>query len=67
MHMFDDPDMLRRVNSATQDAADAFLSSMQAFSQVVSGRTFDAQGLSQGMPFLWKALDPNVAPYSITS
>ena len=30
-------------------------------------RTFDQSGLSQGMPFVWQALDPNVATYSITS
>jgi hypothetical protein len=67
MHMFDDNDMLARMNGATQAAATTFYSSMQAFSQQVAARTFDENGLSQGMPFVWQALDPNVAPYSITS
>lgn len=67
MHMFDDPSMLSRMNSATQSAATTFLSSMRAFSGQVAARNFDQNGLSQGMPFVWKALDPNVAPFSITT
>ncbi|ETI19845.1 hypothetical protein G647_08859 [Cladophialophora carrionii CBS 160.54] len=67
MHMFDDSAMLGRMNTATQAAAATFYSSMQAFSQQVAARKFDQNGLSQGMPFVWQALDPNVAPYSITS
>ena len=66
MHMFDDPAMLSRMNPTTQGAAATFLASMQSFSQTVAARAFDADGLSQGMPFLWRALDPNVAPYSVT-
>ncbi|EXJ61913.1 hypothetical protein A1O7_02344 [Cladophialophora yegresii CBS 114405] len=67
MHMFDDSAMLNRMNAATRTAAATFYSSMQAFSQQVAARKFDQDGLSQGMPFVWQALDPNVAPYSITS
>lgn len=67
MHMFDDSAMLGRMNAATQAAAATFFSSMQAFSKQVAARVFDQNGLSQGMPFLWQALDPNVAPYSITA
>jgi arachidonate 15-lipoxygenase (second type) / 8-lipoxygenase (S-type) len=67
LHMFDDPAMLSRTNSATRAAAATFQSSMTAFSNQVASRHFDQNGLSQGMPFLWQALDPNVAPYSITA
>lgn len=66
IHMFDDPVLLARLNPATQQAAATFMQTMQEFSAVVSTRSFDADGLAQGMPFLWQALDPNVAPYSIT-
>lgn len=66
-HMFDDPSMLGRMNRATQEAAATFHRAMQSFSRQVAARTFDQNGLSQGMPFVWQALDPNVAPYSITS
>jgi hypothetical protein len=66
LHMFDDPELLSRMNAQTRHAAAKFKSSMTAFSAQVSARGFDAHGLSQGMPFVWKALDPNVQPYSIT-
>lgn len=66
VHMFDDPDMLARMNPATEAAAAEFKGAMEAFSDTVAARGFDAQGLSQGMPFVWQALDPRVAPYSIT-
>ena len=67
MHMFEDQSMLNRMNNQTQAAAATFYNSMNAFSQQVAARRFDANGLSQGMPFVWQALDPNVAPFSITS
>jgi hypothetical protein len=67
LHMFDDPALLSRTNAKTTRAARMFKRKMTAFSAQVSARGFDAQGLSQGMPFVWKALDPNVQPYSITT
>lgn len=65
-HMFDDPGMLGRMNAATEGAAAVFKASMEAFSDVVAARGFDSQGLCQGMPFVWQALDPRVAPFSVT-
>lgn len=64
--MFDDADMLALMNQATNAAAAIFQATMEAFSGIVSARTFDSNGLSQGMPFLWQGLDPNVAPFSVT-
>ncbi|GAB1727536.1 hypothetical protein NU195Hw_g549t1 [Hortaea werneckii] len=66
-NMFADANMLARMNEQTRDAATEFRSAMQAQSAKVSGRTFDADGLSQGMPFIWRALDPERAPYSLTT
>lgn len=66
LHMFEDPGMLARMNPATERAAGVFKAAMEAFSDSVAARGFDARGLSQGMPFVWQALDPRVAPYSIT-
>ncbi|KAJ4387874.1 hypothetical protein N0V93_008477 [Gnomoniopsis smithogilvyi] len=66
VHMFDDADMLALMNEATNTAAALFQTTMEVFSDVVSARTFDSNGLSQGMPFLWQGLDPNVAPFSVT-
>ncbi|KAJ4390851.1 hypothetical protein N0V93_004450 [Gnomoniopsis smithogilvyi] len=67
LHMFDDPVLLAGLNADTAAAAVTFQTSMQRFSEEVGARGFDDQGLSQGMPFVWQTLDPNVAPYSITT
>ncbi|KAK0643291.1 lipoxygenase [Cercophora newfieldiana] len=67
LHMFNDQSMLAKMNPATRAANQQFMSEMKEFSQKVSSRTFDAKGLSQGMPFVWRALDPNVAPFSIAT
>lgn len=64
--MFDEPAILNRMNVNTRNAAATFMNSMNSFSSKVKARTFDSKGLSQGMPFVWKALDPNVAPYGVT-
>ena len=66
LHMFDSQKILQRTNPQTRAAAARFKREMRGFSNVVGGREFDDEGLSQGMPFLWKALDPDVQPYSIT-
>lgn len=66
VNIFNDEPMLALMNSATRSANTKFMSTMLARSAVVKSRTFDSQGLSQGMPFVWKALDPNVAPFSLT-
>lgn len=64
--MFNNVTFLAGTNAQTRAAAETFKSTMQTFSEQVQARTFDEDGLSQGMPFLWQALDPNVAPYSLT-
>ncbi|KAF3907200.1 Lipoxygenase-4 [Orbilia brochopaga] len=66
VHMFDDAATLGRLNKPTKDANDKFMAAMRAQSTVVKARTFGADGLSQGMPFVWQALDPDVAPWSLT-
>lgn len=66
IHMFDDQTMLNRMNDQTRTAAANFMKDMQTFSSTVSSRKFDARGLSQGMPFVWKGLDPNIIPWSLS-
>jgi arachidonate 15-lipoxygenase (second type)/8-lipoxygenase (S-type) len=56
LHMFDDDHFLARTNKETIVAAATFKDSMQKFSAAVGTRTFDANGLCQGMPFVWQAL-----------
>ena len=65
MNMFNDQVMLARMNPQTQSAAAIFKSTMQALGSEVSARKFDSQGLCQGMPFVWQALVPNVAPFPV--
>lgn len=66
-HMFDlDADVRARLSEDTGRAADAFAEAMGAFAGVVGARGFDADGLCQGMPFVWNALDPDRASYWIT-
>ncbi|KAK6537329.1 hypothetical protein TWF694_011519 [Orbilia ellipsospora] len=65
-NMFNDPVMLGRMNSATRAANTQFMSEMNAQSAAVSSRQFDANGLCQGMPFIWRTLDPNVIPFTLT-
>lgn len=66
IHMFNEPRMLSQMNPQTQEANAVFMKAMRDFSAQMEARTFDADGLSQGMPFVWNALDPNAAPYSLT-
>ncbi|KAK6497132.1 hypothetical protein TWF506_004607 [Arthrobotrys conoides] len=65
VHMFDDPLMLARMKPAVRTANNVFKATMEARSFIVKGRHL-INGLSQGMPFVWKTLDPDVAPWSLT-
>lgn len=67
LHMLDDEGLLGLLRPGVRGAAARFKGAMQAFSDEVGARAFDARGLSQGMPFLWQALDPKVMPYSIAT
>jgi arachidonate 15-lipoxygenase (second type)/8-lipoxygenase (S-type) len=65
-YQFADNAMLKRMNLNTRNAAAAFKKTMDAFSTTIKAREFGCEGLSQGMPFLWQGLDPNVAPFGVT-
>lgn len=67
IHMFDDTPVLALMNQQTREANTRFMQQMKAQSEVVASRKFDSDGLSQGMPFVWQALDPNVVPWSVTT
>ena len=66
VHMFDDEAMLSRMNQATRDANVVFMAALKTRSREIRSRQFDANGLSQGMPFVWKALDPETIPWSLS-
>ena len=61
--MFSSNDLLKRNPAAVREAAAIFYAEMIAFSRQVCMRHFDSRGLSQGMPILWKTLDPAQIPF----
>jgi hypothetical protein len=65
VHMFDSEDLLERSNPIAREANEVFKATMLARSELVSQRGFGPDGLSQGMPFVWKALDPDVIPWNM--
>ncbi|ATZ47343.1 hypothetical protein BCIN_02g06330 [Botrytis cinerea B05.10] len=65
-HMFNSRELLGRGCIEVRRAEVEFREAMQNFSEVVGGRTFDIDGLSQGMPFVWKGLDPGQIPYFLS-
>lgn len=64
--MFDSPKFLNGTNDQTRAAASKFKDDMRKFSTKIRGLTFDGNGLSQGAPFVWQALDPLEAPFSLS-
>ncbi|KAI9643344.1 hypothetical protein NHQ30_007963 [Ciborinia camelliae] len=65
-HMFNSKGLLERGCADIRQAEMKFREAMQNFSEVVGGRKFDMDGLSQGMPFVWKGLDPGQIPYFLS-
>jgi len=65
-NMFNEAELLGGLNRETVFAAGEFKNEMLEFSKVVKERTFDEKGLSQGMPFVWKVLDPELDPFSVS-
>lgn len=64
-HFFSNATMLAGMNADVGTAAALFKSTMDEFSDSVMARSFDAEGLSQGMPFIWNTLDPRKAPFQL--
>ena len=62
-YAFSDATFLSVFNTQVAAAAATFLAAMQSFSAQVRARVFDGSGLSQGMPFVWKGLDPCTIPF----
>ena len=63
VNMFSGIEFMSRTSLAVQNAAGVFMRRMLEISDEIRGRTFDADGLSQGMPFIWRSLDPRKIPY----
>lgn len=63
LSMFSSPGFLGRANNDTQLAAAQFQATLAKLSADNHAKTFDGDGLSQGMPFIWRSLDPVRASY----
>lgn len=61
--MFESPQFLGDIRGVLVKAAQKFKNQMMALSAVIEARTFDEEGLSDGMPFVWQALDPKRIPF----
>lgn len=62
-YMFFGSEFLAHTNSAIKKAETKFRSSMMRISEEIRSRKFDENGLSQGMPFIWRSIDPRKIPY----
>lgn len=62
--IFADSTFLVSATVAVKDAATVLGISLVTINDEISGGTFDEEGLTQGMPFLWRNLDPMRIPFS---
>jgi hypothetical protein len=65
-YMFSSAELLDRGCEAVRQAAGRFHRAMEGFSKEIQARRFGADGLSQGMPFLWRVLDPAQIPFFLS-
>lgn len=63
---FSTPKLLARNGPAFAAANAKYVEEMTQISKNISSRGFDSQGLSQGMPFVWTALDPSLNPFFLS-
>lgn len=47
-------------------ATEKFRSGTEGIGETIDGKEFNEYGLSQGMPFVWKLLDPRKIPYFLS-
>ncbi|KAF7165183.1 hypothetical protein CNMCM5623_009449 [Aspergillus felis] len=62
-HMFSGSSFLGRTGTAIHHAERRFREKMWAISDDIRARQFNERGLSQGMPFIWRSIDPRKIPY----
>jgi len=66
VNMWSGADFLARTCPAVMSAAEAFQKSMLEVSDGIRAQAFDHEGLAQGMPFIWRSLDPRRIPYYLS-
>ena len=65
-NMFDNSGFLAGASAVVKQAAGRLQDRLISISQMIQGRSFDENGLSQGTPFLWKNLDPSRLPFFLS-
>ena len=63
VHAFSDAGFLGKLAPRIAAAAAVFKAEMEGISRGIRARGFDAEGLSQGMPFVYRSLDPGTVPF----
>ncbi len=66
VHMFSSPNFLDYGSAAVASAAKVFENEMLDISDKIVRKGFDARGLAQGMPFIWRSLDPRKIPFFLS-
>ena len=66
VNMWSGTDFLAHTCSAVISAAEDFQNTMLDISDDIRARAFDDEGLAQGMPFVWRSLDPRRIPYYLS-
>jgi hypothetical protein len=62
-YMFAGEEFLAHTENTVKQAAKRFNKEIGRISDVIQGQEFDVRGLAQGMPFIWRSLDPRRIPY----
>ncbi|KAI1136421.1 Lipoxygenase [Hypoxylon sp. FL0543] len=62
-YAFSDEALLKRLNEETRESAATFMEGMKELSEEIQARKFGKDGLSQGMPFVYRTLDPGYIPF----
>ena len=61
--VFEGSDFLAGVAAGVKEAATRLSDRLTSLSNEIQARSFDENGLAQGMPFIWKNLDPRRIPF----
>ncbi|TAQ89914.1 hypothetical protein B7494_g1760 [Chlorociboria aeruginascens] len=66
VYMFSGKDFLSQTMPTVEHAAEKFERQMEMISDEIRGQKFDERGLAQGMPFIWRSMDPRRIPYYLS-
>ena len=65
-NIFDGSEFLANASTAVRSAAGRLHDELSSISDGIRARGFDQDGLAQGMPFIWRNLDPRKLPFFLS-